>query len=119
MSKFVKIGDASDRVMTALIADLEIEFGGGIDKALAQHFIDAEEIDFYWDARVLERWLGAYESLDDAETMLDRVAIYGRLDGYWFAATCNIDGDGNPHNIAGCRTFHSEAGAQKAYENAG
>jgi hypothetical protein len=75
------IGTASDRVMAMLMAGLEIEFGRGAGEALAHRFLEAEETDFLWDARIEERWLGSYESIDDDDLELDRIAICGRLDG--------------------------------------
>ena len=51
--------------MATLIAGLEIEFGRGAGEGLAQHFLDAEDADFRWDARDSERWLGSYESGDE------------------------------------------------------
>jgi hypothetical protein len=92
MTMFQPIGQAADRVMAALVSGLEIEFGRGAGAALAARFLAAEEADFHWDARVSERWLGSHESLDDDDVELDGVAIVGRLDGKWFAATCIVDG---------------------------
>jgi hypothetical protein len=108
------IGTASDRVMAALISGLELEFGRGAGAALAHRFLEAEEADFRWDARVEERWIGAYESADDEEFELDRIAICGRLDGKWFCATMLVDGDGNAHGMTGCRTFRSLVRARDA-----
>src|SRR3546814_5429367 len=55
-------------------------------EALAHRFLEAEETEFLWDARDMERWIGAYESTEDEEIDLDRVRIFGRLDGKWFVA---------------------------------
>lgn len=107
MTMFQPIAAASDRVMAALIAGLEVEFGTRAAEGLAQRFLAAEECDFHWDARVSERWLGAYESIDGQELELDRVAICGLLDGEWFAACLIVDGDGQAHgmiNRCGCGT---------------
>ena len=68
--------DIQDRVLATLIKGLEIEFGRGPGAGLAQQFLEAEDVDFRWEARVQERWLGSYESLEDSEFLLDRVAIY-------------------------------------------
>src|SRR3546814_8202635 len=95
------VGMASDRVMAALVSGLEIEFGRGAGEALAQRFLEAEEIDFHWDAREQERWIGTYESAGDEDFELDRVAIVGRLDGQWFVAMMIVDGDGNAHGKIG------------------
>src|SRR3546814_11010814 len=90
MSMMQSVGMASDRVMAALVSGLEIEFGRGAGEALAQRFLEAEEIDFHWDAREQERWIGTYESAGDEDFELDRVAIVGRLDGQWFVALMKI-----------------------------
>lgn len=115
MAMVQSIGAASDRVMAALISGLEIEFGRNVGEALAQRFLEAEEVDFHWDARLQERWIGTYESLDDSEIELDRVAIFGRLDGEWFVAVMIVDGDGNAHGMMGKRTFARPREARTAF----
>lgn len=118
MGMFQPISEVSDRVMAALISGLEIEFGPGAGEALAHRFLEAEEVDFHWDARDQERWIGAYESLDNEGIELDRVRILGRLDGKWFVAVMIIDGDGNPHGMMGKRIFGRERDARKAFADA-
>lgn len=108
------IGTASNRVMAALISGLELEFGRGAGEVLAHRFLEAEEADFRWDARVEERWIGAYESPDDEDFELDRIAICGRLDDKWFCATMLVDGDGQAHGMMGCRRFRSLVRARDA-----
>jgi hypothetical protein len=93
--------------MEALVAGLELEFGRGAGEALARRFLEAEAADFRWEAQLKERWLGAYESCDDEDVELDRIACLGRLDGKWFCATMLVDGDGQAHGMMGCRTFRS------------
>jgi len=115
MTMIQNIGTASDHVMATLVSGLEIEFGRGAGEALAHRFLEAEESDFCWDARVQERWIGAYESIDEDENELDRVAIWGRLDGKWFVAMMIVDGDGNAHGIIGKRTFGRRCDAEKAF----
>lgn len=122
MSMMQSVGVASarvtDRVMVALVSGLEIEFGRGAGEALAQRFLDAEEVDFHWDARISERWIGAYASVDEEDVELDRVAIIGRLDGKWFVAVMIVDGDGNAHGIMGKRTFRGRGQAEQAFNMA-
>jgi hypothetical protein len=118
MTQVSSISEASDRVMAKLISGLEIEFGSRAAEGLAQHFLEAEEVDFHWDARISERWLGAYEAHTDDGIELDRILILGFLDGRWFVATCIVDGDGNPHFMLGCRKFRSEKAARKAFSDA-
>lgn len=114
MTMFQPIAAASDRVLATLVAGLEIEFGRGAGEGLAQQFLEAEEVDFRWDARIEERWLGVYQSESDDEFWLDRVAICGRLDRKWFAAVMIVDGDGNAHGMQGCREFGSGKAAREA-----
>ena len=118
MMEVQSIGGASDRVMAALIAGLEIEFGRGAGEALAERFLAAEESDFCWDARVEEHWLGAYASNDEEDIELDRVAVIGRLDGCWFVAVCIVDGDEVAHGMMGRRTFEREHEAREAFADA-
>jgi hypothetical protein len=118
MGMYQSIGTASDRVMATLVAGLEIEFGRNAGEALAHRFLEAEEIDFLWDARLQERWLGAYESAGDDEIELDRVRIFGRLDGRWFVAVMLVDGDGNPHGLMGKREFGRRHQASAAFADA-
>lgn len=118
MAQVQTISDAADRVMAALISGLEIEFGRGAGETLAHRFLEAEEVDFHWDARLQERWIGAHESIDDDEFELDRVRIFGKLDGRWFVATMIIDGDGNAHGMMGKRNFQREKQARAAFAHA-
>ena len=115
MMEVQSIGAASDRVMAALVAGLEIEFGHGAGEALAERFLTAEESDFCWDARVEERWIGAYATIDEEDIELDRVAVIGRLDGRWFVAVCIVDGDEVAHGMMGRRTFEREREAREAF----
>lgn len=115
MTMMEAIGTASNRVLERLSAGLEIEFGRPAGRALAERFLAAEEVDFHWEARSRERWIGSYESLDESDLELDRVAILGRLDGAWFVAVCIVDGEGHPHGMAGCRHCANLAEAEAGY----
>lgn len=115
MTMLQPISVASDRVMAALVAGLEVEFGRGAAEGLAARFLAAEDCDFTWDARIEERWLGAYCGGDETEIELDRVAILGKLDGIWFVAICIIDGDEMPHGMVGKRGFKTRKQAERAF----
>lgn len=126
-------------VWEALVHGLEIEFGAGVSHALAQRFLDAEECDFLWQARLGERWLGRYESAfdetaddgkddDAARVELDRIAVLGTaLDtageagsaGAWYVATLIVDGEGDPHGIIGHRTYADRIEAEQAWVRTG
>jgi hypothetical protein len=117
MGVFTQV-QASDRVMGALVAGLEIEFGRGAGEALAARFLAAEACDFLWEARIEERWLGVYESVEDEDIELDRVAIIGRIGRRWFVARVIVDGDGHAHGLLGRRDFGSAKVARKAFADA-
>jgi len=114
MGMMEQMGTASDRVMAALAAGLELEFGRGAGEALAQRFLAAEEAEFRWEARVEERWLGFYEFPIAADVELDRVACLGRLEDRWFMSVMLVDGEGSAQGVLGCRTFRRAADARKA-----
>lgn len=81
----------------------------------AHMFSDCEGIDLHWATRREERYLGLYESLDEDDGELARVAILGWIDGQWFAATCLVDGEGDVQDLIGRRPFGSYAEADRAY----
>ncbi|MDT8760565.1 hypothetical protein MZO42_17830 [Sphingomonas psychrotolerans] len=118
MAQVQTISDAANRVMASLISGLEIEFGRQAGAALAARFLEAEEVDFHWDARLQERWLGSYPGSDEAEFELDRVQVLGRIDGRWFVAVMVVDGDGNAHGMLGKRSFRSAKRARAAFADA-
>lgn len=113
-----QVGGAADRVMHALIAGLTLEFGRDAGEGLAQRFLDAEEFEFLWDARLQERWIGGWDAGLDDDIELDRVRILAKLDRKWTIATLLIDGDGNPHGLLGRRDFARRAPAERAYLDA-
>ena len=118
MSMIQTIGMASERVLHCLATGRGIAGRGYVGEIIDRHILAAEEADFHWDARLSERWLGHYFNADDDEIELDRVAIFGRIDGRWFAATSIIDGDGMPHGMINRRTFDTMREAQRAFEYA-
>lgn len=99
----------------ALLAGIEAQFGAAGSVEIAAHFLNAELAEFHWDSRVAERWLGAYESFDDEDPALDRVAILGRLQGIWFTAMCLVDGNGAVHSIDNLRLMSGEKDAEQAF----
>ena len=65
-----------------------------------------------------ERWISAYESMEDEGIELDRIAIWGRFQGEFFTAMMIVDGDGMAHGMMGRRRFDSAKAAQEACANA-
>ena len=118
MTHFQPISAAADRVVSALISGLELEFGRGAGEALAHRFLEAEDMEFHWDARIEERWIGSYEAFAGEEIELDRVRILGRLDGNWFVAVMIVDGDGSAHGMQGRRAFERRGDAVRAFADA-
>jgi len=118
MAQVQTISAAADRVMAALVSGLEHEFGRGAGEALAHRFLEAEAVEFHWDARTEERWIGAYWGGSDDGLELDRVRVLGRLDGRWFVAVMIVDGDGDAHGMMGMRSFASAIGARQAFADA-
>lgn len=118
MTCFQPISLPSERVVSALIAGLRIEFGCDAGEALAHRFLDAEEMDFTWDARIEERWISRYPSDEDDGIEFDRVRILGQLDRRWFVAMMIVDGDGRPHGMLGKRIFGRRGDALQAFADA-
>lgn len=119
MAVQMNIGTTANRVVEKLVAGLELEFGRGAGEALAARFLEAEESDFVWDARICERWLGAWERSDagseEDAIELDRIAVLGRLDGQWFAAVSIVDGDGQAHGLMARRDCRNEVEAVQVF----
>ncbi|MET0375323.1 MAG: hypothetical protein ABW128_13840 [Rhizorhabdus sp.] len=105
MTMIYSISVALDRTMAALVSTPDIEFGRGADAALAHRYFDAEQSDCHWQARVLERWIGAYESTDLHGLKLDWMRIRGTLNSVWFITVMIVDGDGNAHDMTGKRAL--------------
>jgi hypothetical protein len=115
MTGMTIIHEGTADAVSALILGLEREFGSDAGRALADRFLAAEDTDFCWEARVEERFLGSYDSLDEEDLELDRVAIFGRLDGGWFTGICIVDGEGHAHGMISQRRFGSAKAARKAW----
>ena len=118
MTMVQTIGMASAHVLNTLEKGCNIAVRRTAGEAIDRQILASEEADFHWGTRLSERWLGAYYSADEDEMDLDRVAIVGRIDGRWFAATSIIDGDGMPHGITNRRTFDSRYEAERAFDRA-
>lgn len=110
-------GTATD-AFERLVDSLRVEFGCSDVEGLAERFLEAEEVDFLWEARVAERHLGEYVSLEGADYELDRVAIISFLRGRWQVAICLVDGDGAATDLFERAAFGSRADAETALREA-
>ena len=100
----------------AVVDALRAEFG----VVLAARILEAEAMDFLWDARVKERYLGQHFDVsfgdEQGETELARIAILSFLDGRWHAASCLVDGEGMTVDLLWKRSFDQQDEAQAAFE---
>jgi hypothetical protein len=103
-----------DAVVDALRAD----FGA----VTAARIIEAEAVDFIWDARVKERYLGQHFDvgfgLKEDETELSRIAVLSLLGGRWHAGTCLVDGEGRAADLLWNESFGNREEAEAAFERA-
>lgn len=114
------IGKTSDHVFERIVSGLENSFGRSAAEGLARQFIEAEGADFYWEARLGERWLGTYERIDeDADEALDRIAVFGLLDGRYYVAVVLLDAIEGVEALLGVRRFDRREDAERAFESAG
>jgi hypothetical protein len=107
MNMISTIGRGCDAAVDALRA----EFGA----VLVERIIEAEAVDFLWEARVRERYLGQQIGwdLDDEDFQeLSRVAILSVLDGRWYAALCLIDREGAAVELLWKRQFGTRGEAE-------
>jgi len=108
MNMISTIGRGCDAALDALRA----EFGG----VLAERIIEAEAVDFLWESRVRERYLGQQIGWDiddeDGSQELSRVSVLSVLDGRWYAGLCLVDGEGAAVELLWKRQFGSRGEAE-------
>src|SRR4030095_16871228 len=79
----------------ATVDALYAEFGA----VLAHRIVESEMMDFLWDSRLKEHYLGQYLDFDwavgDESPELSRVAILSFLDSGWHVGICLVDGEGS------------------------
>ena len=105
-----------------LVRELQEEFRYGDVGALADRIVESEAADFYWEARVRERYLGQYFDDDadasDADDELARVAILSYFAGRWHVGACLVDGEGRAVGMLWRRSFDDLAEAEAAFATA-
>ena len=101
-----------------LVDALRAEFGG----ILAERILEAEALDFLWDARVAERYLGQHAArefnAEDARQELSRIVVLSDLAGRWHVAMCLVDGEGRAVELLWKRVFESLGEAEDAFSRA-
>ena len=102
----------------ARIEVLEAEFGA----IQAARIMDSEAVDFMWEARVRDRYLGQHFDVgfppDGEEMELSRIAVLSAFSGRWHAGTCLVDGEGQPVDLLWKRSFSDREEAEAAFDRA-
>ena len=103
----------------AQIDALNAEFGSH----LASRIIEDEALDFIWEARVSERYVGQYPAADyieiEAQDELSKVAVVSNYGLGWRVGMCLVDGDGAAVELLWQQPFSSlheaQAGLARAH----
>lgn len=102
----------------AQIEALRAELGN----ILSARVIEAEALDFLWEARIRERYLGQEFRIDEAECEiyeeLSRIAFISVLEGCCYAGACLVDGDGEAIQLLWKRSFEELEQAERALTRA-
>lgn len=107
----------SHRGCDALVEDLRAEFGA----ILADRIIEAEAVNFLWDGRIRESYLGEHVAdLADEELSEDvsRIAVLSLIGCRWYVAVCLVDGEGDAVDLLWKREFQSRPDADVGLERA-
>ncbi|HEY7810932.1 MAG TPA: hypothetical protein VIA98_11175 [Allosphingosinicella sp.] len=111
------ISAISDCGCDALVEGLRAEFGA----VLAERIVEAEAVDFLWEGRVRERYLGEHvAAFADEETPEDisRIAVLSVIDGRWYTGLCLVDAEGDAIELLWKRELGSRNEAEIALERA-
>ena len=112
MAMISAIGNAA---FEARISALEAEFGA----ILTGRIMEAEAVDFLWEARLKERYLGQHFDIcfppDDEDIELSRVAVLSAFGGKWHAGACLIDGEGMAVDLLWIQSFEVRDDAEAAF----
>lgn len=109
------ISAMANGAFVARVEALELEFGA----ILAGRIMEAEAVDFIWEARVKERYLGQHFDVcfppDDEDVELSRVAVLSIFGGAWHAGVCLVDGDGGAVDLLWKQSFQEQELAEAAF----
>ena len=105
-----------------LVRELQAEFEHADVGALADRIVEAEAADFYWEARVRERYLGpdfsGIAGVDGDEEEWVRIAFLSFLAGKWHAGTCIVDGEGRAVDLLWKRSLEDREEAEMTFRRA-
>lgn len=105
-----------------LVRELQVEFRHGDVWALADRIVESEAADFYWEARLRERYLGQHfdadMEADEAGDELVRVAMLSFFARRWHVGICLVDGEGRAVGLLWLRNFEGRAEAEAAFARA-
>jgi hypothetical protein len=105
-----------------LVEGLRSQLGCSDIAALAERIFEAEKVDFHWQARVRERYLGHHLAVDfgdeDCGEDLSRMAILSFLAGRWHTGVCLVDGDGCAIELLWLRSFDRQEEAVEEFARA-
>jgi hypothetical protein len=105
-----------------LVRELQAEFRHHDVRALANRIVESEAADFYWEARLRERYLGQHfgadMEADEAGEELVRVAMLSFFARRWHVGTCLVDGEGGAAGLLWLRSFEGRAEAEEAFARA-
>jgi hypothetical protein len=107
----------SNRGCDARVEDLRAEFGG----ILTERIIESEALDFIWEGRIRERYLGlqvAEFADDEMSEDISRVAVLSSIGGRWHVGLCLVNGDGEAIDLLWKRKFGGRSEAEIALERA-
>ena len=107
------ISAISGRACDARVEELRAEFGA----IVADRIIEAEVLDFLWEGRISERYLGQHVAAieeDDLPEDLSRVAVLSSIAGQWHVGLCLVDGEGAPVDLLWKRDFDGREEAEVA-----
>ena len=107
----------SNRGCDARVEDIRAEFGG----ILTERIIEAEALDFIWEGRIRERYLGLHAAElaeDEVPEDVSRVAVLSSIGGRWYVGLCLVDGEGEAIDLLWKREFGGRSDAEIALERA-
>ena len=102
--------------VAALIDSVTAGLDAATGATIARYFFDNELVDFCWNARQREAWIGEYQSFDEEAETLDRIAILSHFDGRFHVGIALVDGEGCVHDLRQHRRFLSAWDADDAFE---